>query len=70
MGVLELSPSEYECVRRRLNTRLGSYLLCSVPVPLLSLSQPHNVTPLRVNTGPFGETIANEHRPVVKASQS
>ena len=29
-----------------------------------------NVTPLRVNTGPFGETIANEHRPLVKASQS
>jgi alkanesulfonate monooxygenase len=28
------------------------------------------VTPLRVNTGPFGETIANEHRPLVKASQS
>jgi alkanesulfonate monooxygenase len=29
-----------------------------------------NVTPLRVNTGPFGETIANEHRPLIKASQS
>jgi len=38
--------------------------------PLLSLQQPNNVTPLRVNTGSFGETIANEHRPLVKASQS
>jgi alkanesulfonate monooxygenase len=28
------------------------------------------VTPIRVNTGPFGETIANEARPLVKASQS
>jgi alkanesulfonate monooxygenase len=37
--------------------------------PLLSLAQ-DNVTPLRVNTGPFGETIANEHRPLIKASQS
>jgi alkanesulfonate monooxygenase len=38
--------------------------------PLLSLQQPGNVTPIRANTGPFGETIANEHRPLVKASQS
>ena len=38
MGVLELSPSEYERGRRRLNTRLGSCLLCSVPVPLVLLS--------------------------------
>jgi alkanesulfonate monooxygenase len=38
--------------------------------PLLSLQQPNNVTSIRANTGPFGETIANEHRPLVKASQS
>jgi alkanesulfonate monooxygenase len=47
-----------------------AYRFAELVFPLLSLSQPHNVTPLRVNTGPFGETIANEHRPVVKASQS
>jgi alkanesulfonate monooxygenase len=28
------------------------------------------VTPIRVNTGPFGETIGNEYRPEVKAAQS
>jgi alkanesulfonate monooxygenase len=28
--------------------------------PLLSLSHSNNVTPIRVNTGPFGETIGNE----------
>jgi hypothetical protein len=38
MEVLELSPGEYERDRRRLNARLGSYLLCSVPVPLLLLA--------------------------------
>jgi hypothetical protein len=37
MEVLELSRSKYERVRRRLNARLGSYLLASVPVPLLLL---------------------------------
>jgi len=47
-----------------------AYRFAELVFPLLSLSQPQNVTPLRVNTGPFGETIANEHRPVVKASQS
>ena len=29
-----------------------------------------NVTPIRVNTGPFGEIIANEHRPRVKAAKT
>src|SRR5438445_790757 len=38
--------------------------------PHLALERSSNVTPIRVNTGPFGETIANEHRPLVKASQS
>ena len=36
----------------------------------LSLTQPANVTPIRVNTGPFGETIGNEYRPQKQASQS
>ncbi len=47
-----------------------AYRFAELVFPLLSLEQTDNVTPLRVNTGPFGETIANEHRPVVKASQS
>jgi alkanesulfonate monooxygenase len=47
-----------------------AYRFAELVFPLLSLAQPSNVTPLRVNTGPFGETIANEHRPLVKASQS
>ena len=47
-----------------------AYRFAELVFPLLSLQQPNNVTPLRVNTGPFGETIANEHRPLVKASQS
>jgi alkanesulfonate monooxygenase len=46
-----------------------AYRFAELVFPLLSLQQ-DNVTPLRVNTGPFGETIANEHRPLVKASQS
>ena len=40
-----------------------AYRFAELVFPLLSLSQPGNVTPIRVNTGPFGETIANEHRP-------
>jgi alkanesulfonate monooxygenase len=47
-----------------------AYRFAELVFPLLSLQQPDNVRQLRVNTGPFGETIANEHRPVVKASQS
>ena len=47
-----------------------AYRFAELVFPLLSLQQPNNVTPIRVNTGPFGETIANEHRPLVKASQS
>ena len=47
-----------------------AYRFAELVFPLLSLQQPNNVTPIRVNTGPFGETIANEHRPFVKASQS
>ncbi|MGQ0684057.1 FMNH2-dependent alkanesulfonate monooxygenase [Bradyrhizobium sp.] len=47
-----------------------AYRFAELVFPRLSLSQPGNVTPIRVNTGPFGETIANERRPLVKASQS
>jgi len=47
-----------------------AYRFAELVFPLLSLEQSNNVTPLRVNTGPFGETIANEHRPLVKTSQS
>jgi alkanesulfonate monooxygenase len=38
--------------------------------PLLAMEPLNKLTSLRVNTGPFGETIANEHRPAVRASQS
>jgi alkanesulfonate monooxygenase len=47
-----------------------AYRFAELVFPLLSLQRPTNVTSLRVNTGPFGETIANERRPAVKASQS
>src|ERR1700726_904567 len=47
-----------------------AYRFAELVFPRLSLGQPNDVTRLRVNTGPFGETIANEHRPLVKASQS
>jgi len=47
-----------------------AYRFAELVFPLLSLQQPNNVTPIRVNTGPFGETIGNEYRPQVKASQS
>ena len=47
-----------------------AYRFAELVFPLLSLERPGNVTSLRVNTGPFGETIANERRPLVKASQS
>ena len=47
-----------------------AYRFAELVFPLLSLQQPNNVTPIRVNTGPFGETIANEQRPLQRASQS
>ena len=40
-----------------------AYRFAELVFPLLSLAQPNNVTPIRVNTGPFGETIGNEYRP-------
>jgi alkanesulfonate monooxygenase len=47
-----------------------AYRFAELVFPLLSLNHNADVTPLRVNTGPFGETIANEHRPLIRASQS
>jgi alkanesulfonate monooxygenase len=47
-----------------------AYRFAELVFPLLSLAQPNNVTPIRVNTGPFGETIGNEYRPHKQASQS
>ena len=47
-----------------------AYRFAELVFPLLSLQRPDNVTPIRVNTGPFGETIGNEYRPQIKASQS
>ena len=46
-----------------------AYRFAELVFPLLSLAQGSNLTKVRVNTGPFGETIANEHRPLVKESQ-
>jgi alkanesulfonate monooxygenase len=47
-----------------------AYRFAELVFPLLSLAHPAEAAPLRVNTGPFGETIANAHRPRVVASQS
>ena len=47
-----------------------AYRFAELVFPLLAVEQPGNVTPLRVNTRPFGETIANERRPFLKASRS
>ena len=47
-----------------------AYRFAELVFPLLSLAQPNNVTPIRLNTGPFGETIGNDHRPQKQASQS
>jgi alkanesulfonate monooxygenase len=47
-----------------------AYRFAELVFPLLSLAHGGDVTPVRANTGPVGETIANERRPLVKASQS
>ncbi|WP_316203643.1 FMNH2-dependent alkanesulfonate monooxygenase [Bradyrhizobium sp. SZCCHNS3051] len=50
-----------------------AYRFAELVFPKLGLKvseQAGNVTKLRTNTGPFGETIANEHRPLQRASQS
>lgn len=45
-----------------------AYRFAELVFPRLALDRPG--LPGRANTGPFGETIANEHRPLLKASQS
>jgi alkanesulfonate monooxygenase len=47
-----------------------AYRFAELVFPLLALEQPGNVRALRTNTGPFGETIANEQLPLRRASQS
>jgi alkanesulfonate monooxygenase len=48
-----------------------AYRFAELVFPMLSLNHAGNVVPLNVNTGPFGETIANDSRPVSRqASQS
>ena len=47
-----------------------AYRFAELVFPLLSLDKTSNVTPIRLNTGPFGETIGNEYRPQKQASQS
>jgi alkanesulfonate monooxygenase len=47
-----------------------AYRFAELVFPLLALNQPDNVTRLRANTGPFGETVANEQVPLKRASQS
>ena len=39
MGQMELSWQEYERRRRRLNSRLGIYILAMIPVPLILLAR-------------------------------
>ncbi len=46
-----------------------AYRFAELVFPLLELERPRNVTPIRVNTGPFGETIANEQRPLQKVAE-
>jgi alkanesulfonate monooxygenase len=47
-----------------------AYRFAELVFPLLPLEQGKTVTPLRINTGPFGETIANSHRPLERQTAS
>jgi alkanesulfonate monooxygenase len=47
-----------------------AYRFAELVFPLLPLEKRTSLTPLRVNTGPFGETIANEHRPLERQTAS
>jgi alkanesulfonate monooxygenase len=48
-----------------------AYRFAELVFPLLPVAHTHGSEPLSVNTGPFGETIANDFRPIQKqASQS
>ena len=47
-----------------------AYRFAELVFPLLKLEEGGNVTRLRVNTGPFGETIGNEYRPHKQVAES
>ncbi|WP_315747632.1 MULTISPECIES: FMNH2-dependent alkanesulfonate monooxygenase [unclassified Bradyrhizobium] len=47
-----------------------AYRFAELVFPRLALDRPSNISRLRANTGPFGETIANERLPLRRASQS
>lgn len=47
-----------------------AYRFAELVFPLLKPERARNGTSLRADTGPFGETIAGEHRPLQRASQS
>jgi alkanesulfonate monooxygenase len=47
-----------------------AYRFAELVFPLLALEGRTNTTALRVNTGPFGETIGDERPTLVRASQS
>jgi alkanesulfonate monooxygenase len=47
-----------------------AYRFAELVFPLLPLEQGKTVTPLRISTGPFGETIANEHRTLERQTAS
>jgi alkanesulfonate monooxygenase len=47
-----------------------AYRFAELVFPLLAREEAGNVSRLRANTGPFGETIANEQVPLKRASQS
>jgi alkanesulfonate monooxygenase len=43
-----------------------AYRFAELVLPLLPLEKAPSVVPIRVNTGPFGETIATDYRPVAR----
>ena len=47
-----------------------AYRFAELVFPRLALEGRANATALRVNTGPFGETIGDERPTLVRASQS
>jgi alkanesulfonate monooxygenase len=47
-----------------------AYRFAELVFPLLALDRPDNLTRLRANNGPFGETVANEQVPLKRAAQS
>jgi alkanesulfonate monooxygenase len=47
-----------------------AYRFAELVFPLLPLAHGKQAAPVRVNTGPFGETMAGEYRPARQAAQS